>query len=141
MTAKHKGELVKHIFSVFLLLIAFVLMACSPAAKKVELARKVVDVAQYQLVYTPGQPTPETLLELAIVGADIKSVRGEIVGLDMSMGKIPLFFKENEQSQFVAQFLLGVCSDPDMFWQVRITVTKQDGSEQVLSDKFQALYP
>jgi hypothetical protein len=140
MTAKHKVELVKHIFSVFLLLITFVLMACSPAAKKVELARKVVDVAQYQLVYTPGQPTPETLLELAI-GGDIKSVRGEIVGLDMSMGKIPLFFKQIEQSQFVAQFLLGVCSDPDMFWQVRITVTKQDGSEQVLTDKFQALYP
>jgi hypothetical protein len=91
-------------------------------------------------VYTPGQLKPETLLELAIDGMDIKSVRGEIVGLDMSMGKIPLFFKQNSQQQFAAQFLLGVCSDPDMYWQVQITVTRQDGSEQLITDKFQAFY-
>ncbi len=140
VTVSDKVGLVKHIFYVFILLIVINVSACSPAADKSELTQKIVTLAEYQLVYTPGQLTPETLLELAIAGPDIKSVRGEIVGLDMSMGKIPLFFKINEQNRFAAQFLLGVCSEPDMFWQVRVTVTKQDGSEQVITDKFQATY-
>lgn len=128
-------------FSVLQMLTLVLLTACSPGETQVEMASKVVNLSNFQLIYTPGQLAPETLLELAVSGQDIKSVRGEIIGLDMSMGKIPLFFKQTQQNTFAAQFLLGVCSDPDMFWQVRITVTKHDGTEQVLTDKFQAIYP
>ncbi len=130
----------KVFFPVVIMLIVLSIVSCSPPAKKTEVPHKTVDFAEYRLVYTPGQLKPETLLELAIEGMDIKSVRGEIVGLDMSMGKIPLFFKHNSQQQFVAQFLLGVCSDPDMYWQVKITVTRQDGTELLITDKFQAIY-
>lgn len=130
----------KDFFPVVIMLIGLFIVSCSPPAEKTGLPHKTVNFAEYRLVYTPGQLKPETLLELAIDGMDIKSVRGEIVGLDMSMGKIPLFFKQNSQQQFAAQFLLGVCSDPDMYWQAQITVTRQDGSEQLITDKFQAFY-
>jgi len=136
----NKVELVKRIFYVFALLVASWLAGCAPEPAPDLLAQKIVPFEQYRLVYTPGQLPPETLLQLAVDGEAIQSVRGEIVGLDMSMGKIPLFFQKDEKGQFVAQFLLGVCSEPDMFWQVRLKITDTAGKEREITDKFQAFY-
>ena len=134
-------KLVKHIYSVFILLICIDLVACNPNIEQQPNSPKIVTFDKYRLMYTPGQLIPETLLELQIQGEDIANVQGEIVGLDMSMGKIPLFFRKDAQGNFSAQFLLGVCSEPDMFWQLKLKITDSKGNTTPVIDKFQAKYP
>lgn len=111
------------------------LSGCQPAA--VDDSERFVVLEQYQLIYKPAEQKPETLLTVRIRDEGIQSVQGEIVGLDMSMGTVPLFFSRSEDGAFVAQFLLGMCTDPKMYWQVKLRVTDKAGSTKELKDKFQ----
>ena len=111
------------------------LNGCQPPA--VDDSERIVVLEQYQLIYKPAEQKPETLLTISIKDEGIQSVRGEIVGLDMSMGTVPLFFSQSEDGAFVAQFLLGMCTDPKMYWQVKLLVTDKAGSTKELKDKFQ----
>jgi len=133
-------RLVKHTIYVLILLICIPMVACEPSMEQHANSPKIVIFDKYRLVYTPGQLIPETLLELKIQGEDIVMVHGEIVGLDMSMGKIPLFFRKDPEGNFTAQFLLGVCSEPDMFWQLQLKITDSKGNIKPVLDKFQAKY-
>jgi len=115
--------------------LVLLLNGCQPAAESD--SERVVALDQYQLIYKPAEQKPETLLTISVKDPTIRSVRGEIVGLDMSMGKVPLFFSKAEDGAFIAQFLLGVCTDPKMFWQVKLVITDQQGVSKELQDKFQ----
>lgn len=110
-------------------------VSCQPAA--VDDSERIVVLEQYQLIYKPAEQKPETLLTVSIQDEGIQSVRGEIVGLDMSMGTVPLFFSKSEDGTFVAQFLLGMCTDPKMYWQVKLLVTDKAGTTKEIKDKFQ----
>ena len=46
-----------------------------------------------------------------------------IEGITMSMGKIPLMINNlnNAKHQYIGEFLLGMCSEPNMKWQFVIT--------------------
>ena len=114
---------------------SLLLVGCKP--KPIVQSERIVVLDQYQLIYKPAEQTPETLLTINIKDPTIQSIRGEIVGLDMSMGKVPLFFSKSEDGSFAAQFLLGVCTDPNMYWQVKLFITDQQGVTKELSDKFQ----
>lgn len=131
----------KHGLGVFILLIALFMSGCNKVSVTENAPEKIVNIAKYQLVYTPGQAVPETLLTLKLLGDNIRSVRGEIVGVEMSMGTIPLFFQKDGQGHFAAQYLLGICSEPDMFWQVRLTITDNEGKVHQVTDQFQVQYP
>jgi hypothetical protein len=59
---------------------------------------------------------------------DLYSVVGYMEGKTMFMGKIPLFFSEDittEQNYFVAETMLGSCSENNMVWRLWLTVEKK----------------
>lgn len=57
-------------------------------------------------------------------------VSGYMEGKTMFMGKIPLFFIQNEQNikkeQFIAETMLGSCSEDSMTWRAWITLEQQE---------------
>ena len=58
------------------------------------------------------------------------SVVGYIEGKTMFMGKIPLFFnhqlQNNEHNQFIAETMLGSCSEDSMIWRLWLTLEMAD---------------
>jgi hypothetical protein len=60
----------------------------------------------------------------------LNSVAGYMEGKTMFMGKIPLFFNHqlgsNEDNQFIAETMLGSCSEDRMTWRIWITLEMND---------------
>ena len=59
-------------------------------------------------------------------------------GVDMFMGKIPLFFEQNESANWVAEAMFGSCSEQQMTWRVWLTFTSEQingNSETAESNK------
>ncbi|MBA6349087.1 hypothetical protein [Colwellia sp. BRX8-9] len=62
---------------------------------------------------------------------DSYSVVGYMEGKTMFMGKIPLFFTEDittEKNYFVAETMLGSCSEDNMVWRLWLTVEKKSAN-------------
>ena len=61
---------------------------------------------------------------------NLKSVVGYMEGKTMFMGKIPLFFNNqlegNEDKRFIADTMLGSCSEDRMTWRIWITLEMID---------------
>ena len=61
-------------------------------------------------------------------------VASEITGLSMYMGRIPVVWQPITANLWQADIYLGACTDPDMLWQLEISIahaTKLDDVEQV----------
>lgn len=50
-------------------------------------------------------------------------VSGYLEGKDMYMGKIPLFFTQDNQQTHTASTMLGSCAEQEMIWRMWITIT------------------
>lgn len=62
---------------------------------------------------------------------DSYSVVGYMEGKTMFMGKIPLSFTEDittEKNYFVAETMLGSCSEDNMVWRLWLTVEKKSAN-------------
>jgi hypothetical protein len=60
------------------------------------------------------------------------NVVGYMEGKTMFMGKIPLLFTEkvnNNDNHFIAETMLGSCSEDMMIWRLWLTIEKQEGSD------------
>ncbi|WP_240223879.1 hypothetical protein [Rheinheimera hassiensis] len=93
-----------------------------------------------QLELSPGHAPVETPLLLQLTAADVLSVSGELTGVSMYMGKVPLRFSQH-QGMWQAEFLLGACSDPDMLWQLQLEVQFADGQTRRLTEQFHTSWP
>ena len=63
---------------------------------------------------------------------EIKVIDAYMEGINMFMGKIPLFFKNNmeKDSLFSAKTMVVACAEPDMKWRLWFTVTLFDKNQQ-----------
>lgn len=69
-----------------------------------------------------------TMIENKMIEQKMK-ISGYMEGKTMFMGKIPLFFKreikDNDNSPFIAETMLGSCSKDVMTWRLWLTIEKQ----------------
>ena len=120
----------------YLVLLAIcVLSGCQPADKDPVSSRLLIDESTVQLKLTPADAPVETPLQLTVSGEDIAEINGEISGLSMYMGRVPLKFSQRGTA-WQAEFLLGACSDPKMLWQVELELTLTDGKKRLLKQQF-----
>lgn len=54
----------------------------------------------------------------------------ELRGLSMYMGRIPLQWEEVSNREWRTIVHVGACTDPDMRWQLRLSLSTDDGSYQ-----------
>lgn len=130
--------MMKIVFGCVLLMLA----ACSPQeASKTATARQV-QLKTFTLSYLPGDMPVETplLLQLDTGNHQISAVTGRIRGKTMYMGEIPLRF-EPKQQQWLAELMLGACTEPKMQWQLELEVTYQSGEKITLQDVFYSRWP
>lgn len=95
------------------------------------------------LLVSPAQIPVETPLTMVLESAtDLINVSGELRGVSMYMGRIPLQWRqaevtaERETAMWTAEFFLGACSDPDMQWQLELWLDYADGRRELQSVQF-----
>lgn len=74
--------------------------------------------------------TPET--EFSIVFSpnnEVEIIDAYIEGVDMYMGKIPLFFSRTKHKQYTASGMVGVCSKNEMVWRIYLHYRKNGSQE------------
>jgi hypothetical protein len=88
-----------------------------------------LEQARFEILFNVDTVTPEQAFEIIVKGhspEDNFLIKGYLEGKDMYMGKIPLFFEEDEQGNFVASTMLGSCSEKQMIWRLWLSISNQD---------------
>lgn len=89
------------------------------------------------LMYSDQRFPTETPIEIRLSAVPIGArVQGKIVGTNMAMGTIPLFFTPTSDGQWSGQFMLGACTEPVMHWKLQLQLTSADGVTLTLEDTF-----
>jgi hypothetical protein len=99
---------------------------------------------QVSLSLSPGHAPVEELLTWSVQLSEGWQVKeAKVVGVSMSMGTIPLLFKAvaGQQQQYVAEMVLGACSQPRMKWQLQLTLLHATQGEKVLLFPFYSSWP
>jgi len=122
------------VFYLFLLLLCC-LVACKPPDIVPVSSLTVFKDNTLQLQLSPGHAPVETPLMLQLNGSNVINVSGELSGVSMYMGKVPLRFSQHK-GIWQAEFLLGACSDPDMLWQLQLEIQFADGQTRKLTQQF-----
>ena len=84
---------------------------------------------EYLTLSIPQTLFAETLFEVGIAfDHPISNLKGELTGVSMDMGKVPLFFKDidGELNVYSTQVLLGACALPVMQWRLSLTWQEND---------------
>lgn len=120
----------------YLVLLAIcVVTACQPTDKAPASPRLLIDDGIIQMQLAPGDAPVETPLQLSVTGENIVEIAGNVSGVSMYMGLVPLKFNQNDGT-WQADFLLGACSDPNMVWQAELQLTFRDGKKRTLKQQF-----
>ncbi|WP_051219781.1 hypothetical protein [Rheinheimera baltica] len=123
------------IYLIYLLL--FTVIGCKPQQNMHSPALVLVNDTELVLQLDPGNAPVETPLLLKLSVVDVEKVTGELTGVSMYMGRVPLTFsKTNEGWQ--AEFLLGACSDPKMVWQLSLELSYTDEKKRSIKQQFQS---
>ncbi|WP_448212123.1 hypothetical protein [Colwellia sp. MEBiC06753] len=94
----------------------------------------MIDNSQIAILFSEAYLVAETPFSLYVEtqSPEITIASGYMEGVDMFMGKIPLFFKEEPEitdsgRRFTSQGLFGACSQKNMTWRVwlNLTIEKQ----------------
>ena len=103
-------------------------------------ADRVIVLEDIQLQLSPGDIPVETLLKMQLKSqSPLVQVSGELTGVSMYMGRIPLRFAQDPATGlWQADFMLGACSDPKMIWQLELTLTDLQGQSRQLTTNFQS---
>ena len=120
-----------------LIAITFMLVGCKPNNHAIQTKRVLLDDALIRIELSPEIAKVETPLLLQVSGESIKAISGEIVGVSMYMGKVPLVFSRKE-TNWRSEFLLGACSDPKMTWQIILTVEFDNGKKQTIKQQLES---
>ncbi|MGB0898558.1 MAG: hypothetical protein ACPGSN_04835 [Psychrobium sp.] len=102
-----------------------ILAGCDNDINKSDNTSKINTFQSEALTITiPQQLYAETLFDVGIVfDQPVTHVKGELTGISMDMGKVPLFFKSINQDLKVysTKVLLGACALPVMQWRLSLT--------------------
>ena len=63
----------------------------------------------------------------------LHQVSGEIRGVSMYMGRLPVVWEQESESVWHADVLLGACTDPKMVWELRLQMEAKAGAGSVPS--------
>ena len=98
------------------------------------LGENTFDIVFDKTKLTPEQPF--TLYLRSQNGFSQNNFFGYLEGVNMYMGKIPLFFELTQsKNQLKATSMFGSCSEKQMIWRLWVVETKV-GSEQVLNKNY-----
>jgi hypothetical protein len=103
-------------------------------------ADRVIVLEDIQLQLSPGDIPVETLLKIQLKSqSPLVLVSGELTGVSMYMGKIPLRFTQDPATGlWHADFMLGACSEPNMTWKLKLLLTDPQGQSRQLTTNFQS---
>lgn len=118
-----------------LLLLLLTLSACSPERVVSSNSTTVYQDGPVTVQLSPADAPVETPLILIVIADDISAVSGNITGVSMYMGRIPLRFSRASEG-FAADFLLGACTDPKMLWQLELEILYRDGKKHTVKHQF-----
>lgn len=112
----------------------FVLQACTPAAND-NSQLTLLQTADLSVQISPATIPVESPLTLTVkTTPDIQQLSGEVRGISMYMGRIPLHWRKVSDTEGIiwqAEFLLGACTDPQMRWQLTLTMATVSGQQQL----------
>ncbi|MDP4537407.1 hypothetical protein Q3O60_14535 [Alkalimonas collagenimarina] len=125
--------------SLLVIILLLMLQACQPLQQNYDSELLLYGTTTEQLTISPANVPVESLLRLDFQTVDtVVAITGEIIGVSMYMGRIPLHFSELNATHWRAELLLGACSDPAMEWRIIVTVQYASGKEQLLSETFRS---
>ncbi|MGX5914153.1 hypothetical protein ACR0ST_05415 [Aliidiomarina sp. Khilg15.8] len=108
---------------------------CALGSDVKENCRYEVGENEFWLLSSDLQMPVERPLQLSLRSAErIEIKHSEIRGLSMYMGRIPVVWNRVSPIEWEARLQLGACTDPNMVWQLQMTLKNQNGSsyEQLL---------
>lgn len=112
----------------------FVLQACTPATND-NSQLTLLQTADLSVQISPATIPVESPLTLTVkTNRDIQQLSGEVRGISMYMGRIPLHWRkvsDTEGINWQAEFLLGACTEPQMRWQLTLTMATVSGQQQL----------
>lgn len=115
------------------------LTGCQPKASLDDSEQLLYDSTGLRLTINPAHVPVESLLRLRLSSEQsFAAMTGEISGVSMYMGRIPVRFEKLSEGEWQAEFLLGACTDPQMQWQLLLRLTAADGTEQLIRAGFQS---
>lgn len=127
---------------VSLALLLLSLASCQPPLEDSSQA-SLLQTPTLNLLVSPAQIPVETPLRMRLETRDeLVKVTGELRGISMYMGRIPLQWRQaelttaSEMSVWTSEFFLGACSDPNMQWQLELWLEYADGSTVLKSVQF-----
>ena len=102
-----------------------ILAGCDNDVNQSDNTHKISTFQSEALTLTiPQKLVAETLFDVGIVfDQPVTHVRGELTGISMDMGKVPLFFKavNHDLKTYSTKVLLGACALPVMQWRLSLT--------------------
>lgn len=120
----------------------FLLMGCQPALNDGSEAI-LLQTETLQLRVNPARIPVETPLTLSVeTTRPLLGITAEIRGISMYMGRIPLQWRQVENTAATemplwhAEFFLGACSDPDMKWELQLWLDYGDGRLEMQTVQF-----
>lgn len=119
---------------IFVLLL-FTIIRCQPVDITQDSSHLLFSEPELALQLTPGNAPVETPLQLQLSAENVASISGELTGISMYMGRIPLKFSQH-QEVWQTEFLLGACSDPNMLWQLELDVQFKNGEKRKVKQQF-----
>ena len=97
---------------------------------------KRTKMGRFVLNANPSRIKSETEVNFKLTSKNhslIKIKSAWLEGKDMYMGKIPLFFEANEQG-FIADSMIGACTDDSMVWQMVVNIEKNNITQKLTFD-------
>jgi len=95
----------------------------------------------FSVLFNVEKVITENEFDIVLVSHEhkIKNVSAHIEGKNMFMGKIPLFFEDDDNSNHLtltAKTMLGSCSEANMRWIIWFDVTMSSESNEQLQARF-----
>lgn len=74
----------------------------------------------------PGMPIEQGVQLQLISNQPLQQVEGEIRGVSMYMGRLPVVWQAVDEAHWQADVYLGACTDPHMQWELRLKIKAAD---------------
>lgn len=100
---------------------ALILTSCGEFSRSQKAPSKEQHINSSELKINEQTVKPETEFEIVFTPRNkIEIIDAHIEGVNMYMGKIPLFFSQKDSSTYHAMGMVGVCSKREMVWQIQL---------------------
>lgn len=84
--------------------------------------------ANIDIQFAPASIPLETEVDISMKSASPINIRQAWVeGINMYMGRIPVEFESNDGMNWHSPLYLGMCSEPEMQWQLIVEITGEGG--------------